>query len=284
MRRQFLETFYRIAASGLVPRRLLAPVPELPPAPPRGDPSRPLAIEIVSHCWRYHSLLEYQLSSLVLHAVGEAKVTMTVFHSPEDRPTREVLDYFGGLEVEGVRWNPRPLPRERLFRRAIGRNLAAKESSADWVWFSDCDVIFHEGALDRAARVLRNRDDVLVFPREHFVTDLLEPGHDLLGGTDHDPRVVDIDPGQFHPELRDRAVGGFQIVRGDVARAVGYCDRIGFYQEPLDRWQKTFEDRTFRWLLGTEGTPVEIPGLYRIRHLAKGRKSAAELPDSGQRP
>lgn len=274
---RFQETFYRIAASGLVPRTWVAgPRPGLPAAaPPLEPPGRPLHLEIVSHCWRYHHLLHYQLSSLALHPPESTRVTMTVFYSPEDSSTVDVLGFFGGQGVPGVEWNWQPLEKERLFRRAIGRNLAARSTRADWIWFSDCDVIFHRWALDGAATVLRGRNDFLVFPREHGTTDLLEADHPLLQDptdTEH-LELADIDTTDFQPETREKAVGGFQIVRGDVARKVGYCRAIPFYQRPVSRWQKTYEDRTFRWLLGTHGTAVEIPGLYRIRHLVKGRKT-----------
>jgi hypothetical protein len=274
MRRRLLESFYRLAATGLVPRRWLAPdVPAGPPAPP-GD--RPLELEIVSHCWRYGRFLAYQLSSLVLHPPATVSVRMTVFYSPEDRDTAAVLDYFGALDVPGVEWNWQELEPTRLFRRAIGRNLAARATTADWLWLSDCDVLFRDGALDAAGSALRGRDDVLVFPREHRVSDILEHDDPLRRPAAGPQWIVDIDPAEFRSETRDKAVGGFQIVRGDVARAGGYCATIPFYQQPVPRWQKTYEDRTFRWLLGTHGTAVEIPGLYRIRHAEKGRDPGSE--------
>ena len=56
-----------------------------------------------------------------------------------------------------------------------------------------------------------------------------------------------------------------------MARAVGYCSGLSHYQQPAASWCKAYEDRAFRWLLGTQGVPVDIPGVYRIRHIAKGR-------------
>ena len=72
---------------------------------------------------------------------------------------------------------------------------------------------------------------------------------------------------------RDRtdAVGALAIVHGDVARACGYCEQLKFFQRPVERWSKAFEDRTFRWLMGTGGVPLDVPGVYRIRHQHKGR-------------
>jgi hypothetical protein len=265
------ETFYRLVASVPPLSRFFAP--DIPKSAPTIPDTRPPRLEIVSHCWRYSRLLAYQLSSLVLHPPSDVEVRMTVFHAPEDTPTEEVLEYFSALTVPGVHWNPWPLERERLFRRAIGRNLAAQATRADWIWFADCDILAGEGALDRLGAELRRRTDVLVFPREHEVSPLLPPDSPILGGASETfPAVIAVDTSSFTPETRDRAVGGFQIVRGDVARAAGYCANIGFYQRPMPSWRKSYEDRTFRWLLGSQGTPIEVPGFHRIRHEAKGRK------------
>ena len=178
MRKTALEIFYRLAACGMLPRKLFAP--ELPGPkrdPAASDPSRPLRLEIVSHCWRYAPHLTYQLSSLVLHPPKEVDVKMTVFHAPGDVDTVRLLDRAGGRDVPNITWNWQPIEKDRLFRRGIGRNLAALATEADWIWFTDCDVVFHEGALDAAAKVLRGRDDYLVFPRSHWVTDMGYPAY-----------------------------------------------------------------------------------------------------------
>lgn len=267
------ETFFRLAASGLLPRALFAPdLPSAPPPPPDG---RPLRLEIVSHCWRYQHLLSYQLSSLVLYPPRETAVTMTVFYSPEDRGTADLLEFFGSREVPNVRWNWQPLEKTSLFRRSLGRNLAARATQADWIWFADCDVVFRDGVLDGAARTLAGRSDLMVFPREIAVTDPLEAGDPLLEAGRGAPRILDLEGlDRFYPMVRDRAIGAFQIVRGDVARAAGYCGTIEYFQRPVPRWRRTHDDRVFRWLLGTPGTPVEIPGIYWIRHASKGRKTS----------
>jgi hypothetical protein len=276
------ETFYRIAASIPALSRFFAPA--LPPSPPEPASGRPLRLEIVSHCWQYSRLLNYQLSSLVLDAPQQVELCMTVFYSPEDSDTRRVLDFFAGQDVPRVTWNPRALERSRLLRRAIGRNLAARETSADWIVFTDCDVLFREGALDALGAELARRQDRLVFPREHRISELLTGDDPMLHAPEGFPVLEDIDPSRFFPEVRDRAVGGLQIVRGDVARAAGYCANIPLYQRPVPAWRKTYEDRTFRWLLGTRGTAIEVPGFYRIRHVSKGRKGAAHAASRPDAP
>lgn len=279
VRKEILELFYRLAAGGALPRsRFAADLPARSRSTAESDPARPLRLEIVSHCWRYAPVLTYQLSSLVLHPPQEVEVQMTVFHSPEDADTVGLLKWIADQDVPRVTWNWLPIGKERLFRRCIGRNLAALATNADWIWFADCDVVFHKGALDSAGRALRGRDDYLVFPPSHGVTPMLrqdDPIFQEAGARTRDKEwsLLDIQTEQFETETRAKAVGAFQIVRGDVARAVGYCGSIGFYQQPVKRWQKTYEDRTFRWLIGTQGTPVDIPGIYRIRHVVKGRKT-----------
>ncbi len=263
-----LEWFYRIAASGYFPARWIGP--DYSALPLSVNVEGRLKLEIVSHCWRYAKILTYQLSSLVLFPPRETELTMTVFYSPGDEETLRVLNFFGRKNVPGVRWNWRPLPEHYLFRRAVGRNIAAKETVADWIFFTDCDVLFRERSIDLLGMELKERSDLLVFPRHHMVSELL-PNDDPVLNNQH-IEIRDIDPDGFFTEERNRAVGAFQITRGDAARLGGYCSNIGYYHRPVKKWRKTYEDRSFRWLLGTQGTMIDVPGFYRIRHAEKGRK------------
>lgn len=261
--------FLRIAASGFVPARWF--LRSLPAEHERAARTGRLNIEIVSHCWGYAHLLAYQLSSLVLHPPQQAQVTVTVFYSAEDADTVALLKFFGTIPVPGVTWSWQRLDKYRLFRRSIGRNLAARATRCDWVWFTDCDVLFEAGCLDGLAAALQGRRDALVFPREEWVSAMLEAGAPLLEAGKGVPRVLEIDAGEFTAQQRDRATGPLQVAHGDVARACGYCENLRVYQQPSPVWAKAHEDRAFRWLLRTPGTPVEVPGVYRIRHASKGR-------------
>lgn len=241
----------------------------LPSVEQRAARTGRLRVEVVSHCWRYAHLLAYQLSSLVKFPPRDVDVTMTVYHATEDERTVALLEYFGAIAVPHVRWNWQVLPPERLFRRAIGRNLAALASRADWVWFTDCDLMFRAGCLDALNAQLQGRRDALVFPSVERVTDLLTEDDPML--RQDAPAVVDIDDTAFTAKLPTRATGPLQITHGDVARALGYCAPIGYYQQPAERWCKAHEDRAHRWLLESQGVPIDVPGVYRIRHLFKGR-------------
>jgi hypothetical protein len=263
------QVYIRIATTGLVPSRwyLKPPKPE-----DLAARSGVLDIEIVSHCWQYAHLLAYQLSSLVNFPPTRARVRMTVFHAPEDTRTRAMLDFFGGIAVPGVSWNWQSLRRTELFRRAIGRNRIARSTSADWVWFTDCDIVFHRDCIDTLSSQLQGRQDLLCYPKFERITPMLTEDDPVLAAERDRPRVADIDTSQFTlAENPPKAKGAYHIVHGDAARQCGYCEQVGLYQRPVSSWAKTYEDSAFRWLLGTDGTGLDVPGVHRIRHVHKGR-------------
>ncbi len=231
-----------------------------------------MKLQIVTHCWNYARLLTYQLSSFVLHPPKDVSLTMTVFYNEEDRRTTEVLRYFVQQEVRNVTWHWWNLEQGQLFRRAIGRNLAALSNQADWVWFTDCDQVFHEGCLDALPAAWEACDAVLVFPRQVQVTEQLNPDNPMFRDLHQSPKLLEINPDDFFTVSQARAFGALQIVRGDVLRKIGYCKDVPKYMKPAKRFGRTYEDVKFRRILGTNGTPIELPGVYRIEHKAKPRR------------
>ena len=266
-----VSLFYRLAVSGALPVSWFRDVD--PATVVKAKKTGKLKLEIVSHCWRYGHFLNYQLSSLLNHRTEKFDITMTVFHVPDDELVVPVLEYFGRMEIPGITWNWQPLPRNELFRRGIGRNKAAKNTTADWIWFTDADILFHERCLDTLADLLQGRDDGLVHPRIGLGTRLLADDDEILEKGRQGPNVLEIPIEEFAPYggPRKKAKGPHQITHGDIARACGYCDSIAYYQKPAERWMKTYEDRAFRWLIGTHGTPLDIPNVCQIRHIVKGR-------------
>lgn len=255
----------RQAVKGWLPLRRCWPQAELSAASRSGR----LSLELVSHCWNYSHLLECQLGSLVAAPPLDVEVTMTVYHSSADTRTVQLLALAAREEVPGVRWNWRCLPPEQLFRRSIGRNHAALATDADWIWFTDCDVLFPGGCLDGLGKALQGRTDPLVYPSSERLTSLLTD--DAFRGAEA-PALRDVLASfDFVDVPVTRAKGPLQITHGDVARANGYCRDIAAYQRTETAFAKCHEDTAFRWLLGTQGSPVPVPGVARIRHQAKGR-------------
>lgn len=230
-----------------------------------------LQLQIVSHSWQYAHLSQFQLSSLVNHPPRECNVTYTLFHAAEDTGMRRLIDHFDRIDVPNVTWDWQVLPKATLFRRAIGRNRASLASTAHWIWFADCDLIFHAGCLDSVAKAVAGQRTGLCFPDHEGITELLPAEHPMLNQSLGSDSTVEIDPELFHRNVISKPKGAFQIVHGDVARAVGYCGSLALYQKPTDVWRKTFEDTVFRRVIEYEGVPIDVQNLYRIRHEEKGR-------------
>ena len=179
-----------------------------------------MKIEIVTHRWQYSKLLMYQLRSLLLFPPQRATTLATVFFTEGDTATRDVVQYFSASEKPGnitIRgWN---LDRERLLRRAIGRNLAALATDADWIWVADCDYVFGENALDTLSEMPPRTSVDLVFPMVVLSSRSEQAGDELIQRARGDVRIMSIDPRSFAAVQFDRAIGGVQIARGSRAQA-----------------------------------------------------------------
>ena len=261
--------FYNRVVGTLLPLNWFAP--PVPDTSTLTVPDERLALQIVSHSWQYAHLSRFQLSSLVNYPPKVCDLTYTLFYAEEDEAMKQLVEYFGAMNVPNVSWDWQVLPKQALFRRAIGRNKVALASKAHWLWFADCDLIFHEGCLDSLASALHGRQQKLVYPDHEGITDLLPAEHPMLTQVSDNHSLVDIDVSLFYRNEITKAKGAFQIVHGDVARACGYCGTLPVYQAPSLRWRKTYEDTVFRKFIRTEGNAVPVQGLYRIRHAQKGR-------------
>jgi hypothetical protein len=228
-------------------------------------------IEIVSHCWQYSHLLAMQISSLLRHPPAQLHVIYTVFYSQEDTATRALLIKTQAIEHTNITWHWQPRPKEYLFRRAIGRNQAALNTHADWIWFTDCDLLFGPQCFDSLMPLLQNNVNPLVFPEFEHRSPALTKDDVLLQPKPFPCTAFPFN--RFIATRMTRATGPLQIVHGDVARRQGYCHSVYIYQKPAHHWCKANEDRVFRWLLGSEGTALPIQDVYRIQHQEKGRYS-----------
>ncbi len=242
-------------------------------------------IEIVSHCWagkyeHYARCLAYQLSSLLLDPPKRCHVTFTLCYAVGDIPTMLVMQRFAEIKDslpadddrhDNICFTSWGLPIERLGRRSIGRNLAAKHSIADLIWFTDCDHLFREGVLDRLAELEWPEGVSMIYPREIMIHRDHATGDVVLNQMPASTWLREVDPTLFVPKRYNRAIGGVQIVRGDDARADGYLANEDKWQQPLDR--KTFVscrcDQAYRHDCKQRRGPivsVDLLGVYRIRH------------------
>lgn len=237
-----------------------------------------MKLEIVSHCWRYWRAMTYQASSLILNPPKYCDVTYTLFYCPEeDENTAQRVALIRSWDwPDNVKFVPVPIPRGDLCRRAIGRNTAALATEADLVWFIDCDMTLEQGAIDTLAdRVWRQPDKVLFYPA-HVMVPSQEAGDKIIFAATELTEPVALDHSTFTRHRYGRAIGGVQIVRGDVCREVGYLNGKEKWQRPSHEWRRTYEDRAYRGWLDSKykcrrGHRLSVDGVCRIRHTQRGR-------------
>ncbi|MEX1220545.1 MAG: glycosyltransferase [Idiomarina sp.] len=264
------EFLLRFAASGYLPARWFYHAPANSFL--KEKPKPPEQIEIVAHCWQYSHLFVFQLQSLVNNPPTQFKLVFTGFYCKSDKQTVELIEHYRQMQLANVEWNFIALSKERLLRRAIGRNKAAKATKADWIWFTDCDVIFGPDTFTSLFEQLSEERSILVFPKKVNRTALLCKDDAILKKNREE--AVDLNvlaTCKFKNHTFEKATGAVQIVAGSIARKYGYCEGVNCYQQPQERWVKTYEDRAFRWILGTHGKPLKIKQVSIIRHEEKGR-------------
>ncbi len=246
-------------------------------------------IELILHCYRYSRCLSYLLSSLEINPAPSAKITVTVFWAGmHDVATLDVLRYFNdhcemgrrpAYEEPRVRLRPWTLELPQLLRRAIGRNMAALQTTADLVWFCDGDYVFGPDCLETLA-TMDLPESRLYYVREVQISKTHALGDAASLKAAGGAGVYEIDPDDYKVS-HHRAIGGLQIVPGDVARKYGYC-RDTKWQNPVadSKWQDTRGDRAFRGILQTKGVAIHLPNLFRIRQSVEGRVDTIKTPGS----
>ena len=248
-----------------------------------------MKVEIISHCWsgpngQYAKLLAWQLWSLLQWPPQRVYAWITVCTTSDDQSAnttvRNWISRETDLDPEGelgiptidhfVPWlHNAARSRAMVLQRACLRNHLALKTEADVVWMADCDYLFGPGCLD-ALEQIAGRTEKLFFPRTTLVCRDHATGDELLSQV---PQASSLKPQACVPKTEHLAIGGIQIVPGDVARQYGYCPDSK-WQEPAPEGTNTIigfgADRAYRRSLGTPGTPIDLPNLYRLRHSITG--------------
>lgn len=234
---------------------------------------------IVTHCYafelpQYGVFMRSQLKSLLefppqkcdwkLHVICwefDTEITKWLQKASEKMPDKIYVTAYMG--------------KGPVFRRAVGRNLAAKINTHDLVWFTDVDHIFHEGCLDALADVWEGFGDKkppMIFPKTIKVQKSFEEADKFWIDALKKPRNQFHFPPLDHFEDKhyNRAIGGVQICSGPLVRQIGYLDGDPLCQSTDGRvpFPDFRDDVKFRSEIGRYGdiVPIELPGLYRLRH------------------
>ena len=247
-------------------------------------------IEIVTHCYSgdqvpiYHRLLQMQLSSILEHYKKDIQITITVFYTMEDHLTSSIVHWFKSKcepfqtrksLCSNLTLNHITLPKKLLFRRAIGRNMAAKRTYADVVWFTDVDYLFFGDSIETAYDACLKAETDMVFANKVQIHRKHQYGDDLVSLLEGQHQIVHFNATfstRFASRKERRAIGGIQIVKGNWCREHGYLSDTKWVNE-VDSdigFQSCKCDVAFRKNLGSS-TGVEIPDLYRVRHSRCGR-------------
>jgi hypothetical protein len=174
----------------------------------------------------------------------------------------------------------RPFSASHLLRRAIGRNIVARECVTDVCWFADADYVCGPGCLESiVAQVHRN--DTLRFPAVVLEHVDHETGDKMIEDNKNE-LLPEINPALFKPRRRKYAIGGLQIVGGNTTRELGYLPGTKWCQ-PVDEsrgWRQTGEDMAYRRVFDATGgsKPIDVKNLYWLRHSVKG----ADLDGQGE--
>lgn len=236
------------------------------------------SVEIITHCWaagpngaQYAKALQYQIRSLLDNPQKLCSVQLSVCIATEqcDRETWAVLKSECPKLAKPVRVMPWIFPKEFVLQRPYGRNIVALGSNADIVFFTDCDYAFGPGCLDSLIK-LAGRQEKLFFPEVTRISRDHATGDKYLNAEPPLP----LDPKDFIFKKERKAIGGLQIVPGDIAREYGYCKDVKRLQAPVPPDCNTIRgfhgDSVYRKILGTRGVPFTMPNLFRIRHSQTG--------------
>ncbi len=221
-------------------------------------------LEICVHCVGkfYPHLLSYQLTSLI----GQ-DVTVSVI-SNEDMSKGSAFDVvnFFAADIPGLTWYG--LKGNEAMRRAIGRNLIAKKTKANLVWFCDVDHLFFSPVEKiRKSIALTPKEATLLYPKIVFGTKTHQVGEDMIKRIDPPCIANSMKEDEFTPNRIRFAIGGLQIVRQSWCHEHGYLDGTKWQDVPnANEWQETRDDVAFRKSVPGPHMAIDIPGIYRIRH------------------
>ena len=226
-----------------------------------------MKFEIVVHNHNYPRLLAWQLSSLVKYAPIGHQIKYSIWIAPDDKPVRDVLAYFQCKLPHNVVVTTNTVEVELLRNRAHGRNVSAKRTEADYVWFADTDYMFLRNCWSELYQQLMARPGTrFAAPLNIYETDW--PMGDAMIEQMNELAVRDVPDLKAIPQIHKHiAIGGLQIAHGPTVREIGYCP---WMTGPRDRWDFKSDVRFRRQKELDPRIEVNLDAVLRIRHSQRG--------------
>jgi hypothetical protein len=236
-------------------------------------------VQLVTHCYaaklsQYAEHLRLQMGMLEAWPGPPVSVALTVYYTPDDANTAEVISLARRAEPKQFTLDARPRNRTQLFRRAILRNEAASNPLGRIVWYTDVDYAISRDACEAASQ----GDSYGCYTAAGYWISTTHAEGDLMTEAiaNSDTAWPLPDTSLYAWRRNKIAIGGLQIIGCDRLREIGYLrgqrrwmrpanPRKGFLRCKCDKAWRHENQLTFERL--------ELPHIYRTRHSLDGRNA-----------
>lgn len=229
-------------------------------------------IEVVIHCHGYQRRLSWMLSSILQQKTDKGEVpnltvSISYTHNNGNPTTEDVIKFFRekGLNIVDVLLTP-----DQACNRAIARTLRGKETKADWILFSDGDLVydpyfFSDLKVKLESDQYKNETRAIGADRHSldikFCIEYFENDKNVypceIANVAEIPRVWPIK----WVSGKMTCAGYFQLARVAAMREKD----IVYSCRPRDFWRNTKGDREFRIRMGGR-VPIDVLPIFHLNH------------------
>ena len=232
--------------------------------------NRTVNIEICIHCFRYQRRLSWMLSSILQQTGDVPNILVNISHTDDDGTptTEEVCNFF---RAKGLNIKETKVTMEEVPNRAIARNKQATETTADFILFSDSDIVYDPLFFDDLQKKLKTElKDIKVVMgadrhslQDKFCIDYFSNDQKIY------PCVIETvsEVVKTWPVKRttgkDTVAGYFQLINTTILREI--CGGL-VTGKAKDYWRNTKGDRSLRIRVGGRYGIKNTCGLYHLNH------------------
>ena len=232
-------------------------------------PKEELTLEIMIHCYHYEKRLCWMLSSLVQQIGDAPNMIVNISHAPNtgNPTTEEVINFFRekGLDIKETL-----VTQEQVSNRAIARNKQSTETNADWVLFSDSDMVFDPMFFDDLQKQLKTnlKNTQLVMGADrHSLDDKFCIQYFEQDNTTYPTEIKDVSKIVSQWKIKwvhgaGTVAGNFQLISGKVLKEK--CGGL-VTGRPRDHWRRTRGDRALRVRVGGRIGIKTLP-MFHLNH------------------
>lgn len=231
-------------------------------------PDRKLNLEICVHCFRYQRRLTWLLSSILQQEGDIPDIIVNISHTDKDGDptTEEVCKFF---REKGLNVKETIVKEEEVKNRGRARNKQTQESTADFLLYVDCDMVYDK---DFFADLHKQMKTNLWNETKVMGADRISLKEDFC------IKYFEKDKRQYPYVIENVAEtvstwtvkwvtgkmtcpGNFQLcsMRAIKAKGGGYGGRNN------DCWRATRSDRAMRCRMGGR-VPIEVKKQYHLNH------------------